>query len=553
MIFNTQMLSISDPQEDFVRQEVEGVIDRSNLSFKGSTNDFYKILQGSLGRIKGILEHFWVGIEPHWIRTATELNTFFGNLKQINGLNALRAIRLKDHLTFLASNTESVATVLNKQLAILEPLMAAAEGAMTTATTNAISNEGFTSVQFTNQDSVFNNGLSLNTAEGCLSVPFVENSDIPFVPLSDTSLQVSGAPLVVKTGDNSFIQTEQLFTSGYYFGKFLDNAPVFRSRPQVSNLSADDDTTLYVESYDDANMRVAISFLFLNPAQTIGTLNLQFGKCSSFPVVAQLLVKRTDASTYEDITDRIFSRGISYRGAAQQTNNRTVKPGNNQSFPLLLLVLNESNVQELKIVLDIPISQEVEFQEYTLLDAEDKVTRTFNYFESLFISNFAFGSDFTVQTAGINSDDIQRALATGKVVATHRTIRKRFAAIRAISFKTMQTAQKGEYVSKFYGTGHEIQAVELLANELIPVGLSNRSIRYYLSTDGNAFVEIWPLNRSPSAQIKNRLVFDPRDPLREDVPSTGRVRLKIQMDNGGSGLIPKCHGFMLRIKETFGI
>jgi hypothetical protein len=553
MILNRNLLSINDPQEDFVRSEVEGIIDRSNASFTGFSNDFYKIVQNSLERIRRILHHYWIGVEPHWIRTPDELNEFFNNLKQINGLNNLRAIRLKDHIKFLAENTESVSSILGKQLATLEPLMAAAEGAITNTTTNSIREENYISTVFNNQDSVSLNTLTINTDEGAMTVPFIESVSIPIVPLTDASLTINGNPLAIRDGDNRLIQTEKLFTSGYYFGKFLDLNPTFLSRPQISSLSSNDNTTFYVESYDDKTMKATLSFLFLNPAQNIGTMHIEFGKCSDFPRIEQLLVKKTGEATFEDITAKCFSKGLKFRGTTPQTDNQTLKPGQNKQYATMKVLVNEKNVQEVKVVISISNSEEVEYQEYNLLNAEDSVSRIFNYFESLYISDFSFGGELTIAKAGIDTQDIERALTTGKTVPNKKTIRKRYLSIRAMDFNSIQSTSKGEYESIFYGRGNEIQSVEMLANEYIPDGLSTRAIRYYISTDGVAFTEIWPGNRQPTKDVKARLIFDPRDKDREPVPSTGRVRLKIQIDNGNTGLTPKVYGFLLRIKETFGI
>jgi len=554
MILNRKLLSITDPKEDFVKTEIEGIIDKSNVSFRSFSNDFYKIVQSSLIRIREFLGLRWIGIERHWVRTPEELNAFFGNLKVFNGLQHLRSINLKDHLSFLADNTESVTTYLNKYMASLDPLMTAAEGVITNTTTNSIRDENYNSVMFNGHDSVFSNTLNINTTEGCLTVPFIENAEIPYIPLTDKSVEISGKKLFIRDGSNAKIQTEKLFTSGYYFGKFIDLNPIFRNLPQPGNLQQDNEDTFYVESYEEGTLTAAINYTFLNPDQAIGTLNIEFGQCSDFPKISKILIQRNSNPTFEDITDSIFSKGLVVRGLQPQPDNKTIKPGNNQNYSSIKILINQTAVSAIKVVFECANSKEIEYQEYQVLDNEDRVIRVFNYFESLYIQDFIFNSELTIERTGINTADIEQALTTGRREPIKKSISKRFLAIRKLDFQTIQMSDRGEYISSFFGRGNEIQSVEINVNELIPEGLTSASIKYLLSTDGTNFIEIWPVNRQlPPAGLKNRLIFDSRDPARENVLASGRVKLKIVMDNSGSSLAPKVFGYLIRVKETFGI
>jgi hypothetical protein len=553
MIFKKNILGIDDPFEEYIREKFRESLTKGNLSIRQFRNDFYKIVQDTLFTIRNYLSNQWDGFFPEQIRTPDELNTYFTNLKNLNALNNLRMTKIRDYIGALADHTEKAADVLNKQIGELKPLISAVESNLINNTTDSIRNEYYPSVEFDSGDSIQYLNGTLNGDEGCITVPLIETNTIRYLPMNENLFEINGNPLKIREGDNNSLSTSKLFTSGFYYGKLFDVNPIFKDTPDISNIEIEDDMNFYVESYEEKALEVTMRFVFVEEAPSIGTMNIMLGKCSDIVQIKDILIKKIDEPSFVSIKDRVTSPGIIYRGIQPQVPNFTAKTNVASQYPRIHLTINESEIQELKIILSVNNSESTEYIEYKVVDPEERILNILNYFESLVYTNFNFPSTFPVTKTGIRSDSLERLVRAGRVIPETKSINKRYLNVNAVNFKGIQKGSRAEYVSLPVGRGNEIASIEILTNEVIPAQLTRDAIRYSITTDDVIFTEIHPLNALNPDGKSTRIVIDPRDTARVNMPAAGSVKVKIVIDDQGTSHIPKVYGYVLRIKETFGL
>lgn len=553
MIFKKNILGIDDPFEEYIREKFRESLTKGNLSIRQFRNDLYKIVQDTLFTIKNYLSNQWDGFFPEQIRTPDELNSYFNNLKNLNALNNLRMTKIRDYIGSLADHTEKAADVLNKQIGEIKPLISAVESNLINNATDSIRNEYYPSIEFDSGDSIQYLNGTLNADEGCITAPIIETGTIRFLPMNENLFEINGNPLKIREGDNNSLSTSKLFTSGFYYGKLFDVNPIFKDMPDINNIEIEDDMNFYVESYEDKALEVTMRFVFVDEAPTIGTMNILLGKCSDVVRIKDILVKRLSEPSFVSIKEKVTSSGIIYRGIQPQVPNTIAKPNIATQYPRFHLTINESEIQEIKIVLSVDNSESTEYIEYKVVDPEERILNVLNYFESLVYTNFNFPTNFPATKTGIRVDNLERLTRAGRVIPETKSINKRYLNVNAVNFKGIQMGTRAEYVSLPIGRGNEIASIELLANEMIPTQLTRSAIKYLLTTDDVVFMEIHPLNALNPEGKSTRIVIDPRDTARVNMPASGSVKVKIVIDNGGTSYIPKVYGYVLRIKETFGL
>lgn len=473
-------------------------------------------------------------------------------MKRLNALNNTRAVTARDHLAFLSRNIERVSGEINRMVSATAPLLEAAEASIISDTTKSIRDEVNYSTVFDSNESVSTTTLTLNTVEQMMTIPMIYVDDIPYVGLNTDALEINQQPLVLRKGTNVRLETSDLFTSGYYFGRFLDNNPVFRSAPNLATLEESVDENFYVETYEDGALQIRLRFTFLEPEE-IGGIMIDMGRCSGTPVIEKVEVLGREDTEVRDITPLVTSQGINLRGVDSQPNNRAIRSGKGGKQARTEITINQNNIRQLFITLRVEAARPVEYTEYEQVDPQDNVIRNFNFFESLYLGGFEFNDAFTVAQAGIDTQELEQARASDTIRRAMRTINKKFLTIKRVQFKTIQITGSGEYVSRPFGRGNEIHSVEVVTNELIPPRLDPESIKYFIVTEQNLEFEVHPTNKANPSSKKTRIVLEPGADDAEQVESQGSIRLKVVMSTSGVRDIPRLYGYIMRVKETFGV
>ena len=542
MIFKKSILGIDDPKKLYLRDRIEFMVEKLNISFSTYKNDFYKILQETIKVLKNIDGFNFKGIKKEYERTPEVINTYFDSLKIINGLNNIALLRGKEYLRLLASNTDATSIEIEKMIKKITPLVNAAENMLFTKSNSSIKDEFYFSLIFNNFEVINSSTLSVNINENCLCLPFVNITKIPYF-LTEKNISINGVGININKQSYKS-ESLKLITPGYFYGKFFDLNPNFDNTLDISNIYEDDSKSFYVESYEDKKMIVSFEVLFNSGVNKIGSIFLKYGNCSSLPKIEKILGKYKSDVEYTDITNKCFSKDLVYKNIKAQKNNQEAFVGSGHQYPIHEITINENDIEQLKIFIAIENSEEIEFEEINIIE-DKKVTRTFNFLESLYIKRYET-LPLDIETLGIVKENIDNEIKNKQI--NKKTIAKKYLNLNELSFKNIQVFNNGEFISKTIGRSSDINSIELISNEHIPEGLTNDSIQYYITTDNVNWLKIVPVNRSESG--KKIIILDRNNSERDKLPPANMFKLKIIMNNNNTDLFPKVYGVLLRIKES---
>lgn len=544
MILKKDSYGIIDPKDIYLKDRIKTLLSSINQSSRVFANDFYKILNETKDSIYSFINNNWKGLLPWYHTDVKDINSYFDNQKKLNALNNLRLQKLREYIELLGENSEKTAQFIEKLNRPLVSLLSEIEANVTNLATNSIRNEIYPSVKFNNFDNLNSNTLFINTEEGCLTIPYIETNKIPYIEPRATDIRVTGTSMFIRELDNNRLLTTKIYDPGYYFGNFFDISPNLSNVNNIAEISQDNGKNFYVETYQNT---LVVEFTFKFPFENrIGTMHMLFGKCSSKPIIEYIKVKKTKQTSFSDITKRILPNGIVIKGVNSAIQDKSISSSLGNEFSNLSILINQESVTDLIVAIRIPVSELKEYIEYDLLDDENNIIRSFNYLESLYISQYNWPSDYTIEKAAINTEEINNLSAKGKLNQQKRSIEKKYLTLNKVYFSSIETGVDGSFVSINHGRNKTIDSVELYVDESIPEGLDFNSIKYYVSENGINYVKINPLTRSGITEQQGRISF-------AETGGAQNVKIKIEMTNQGTDKIPKVFGYILRIKEGFDL
>lgn len=544
MILKKDSYGIIDPKDIYIKDRIKTLLNSVNQSARVFSNDFYRIINETKDSTYKFINNNWKGL-LYWYHTrAEDINEYFDSQKKLNALNNLRIQKLREYIELLGENTEKTAEFIEKLNRPLVSLLSEIEANVTNLATNSIRNEIYASVKFDNFDNINSNTLFINTEEGCLSVPYIETTRVPYLELRAADIRVTGTSMFIKDVDNNKLLTSKLYDPGYYFGNFFDVSPSLGNTNNIAEISQENGKNFYVETYQNT---LVVEFSFKFPFENrIGTMHMFFGKCSSKPMVEYIKIKKTKQTSFSDITKSVLPKGITIKGVNSSKQDKTIGSSLGNNLSNLSLLINQDKVTDIVVAIRIPASELKEYIEYDLLDNENNVIRTFNYLESLYIGQYNWPDSYPLSKAAINTEEINGLIPKGRLNQQKRSVEKKYLTLNKVYFSSVETGVEGTFVSINHGRNKNIDSVELYVDEHVPEGLDFNSIKYYVSENGINYVNILPLTRSGVSENQGRVSFS-------GTGGASNVKVKIEITTQGTENIPKVFGYILRIKEGFDL